>query len=146
MKILHIKNAIFASSEISGARVQLVNGKWGIVVHLKHQSPAFAECESEEDARSALNTFEKAWQQAITAEENDMRLRDQISRDWVIATQQVASEQAAMKKDLAAMVKSLKRMEKELAATDVLPIPIKYDPEKPLTIYQEKKTDGVPSE
>ena len=144
-KILHIKNAIFASGEISGARVQPVNGKWGIVVHLKYQSPAFAECESEEDAWSALNTFEKAWQQALTAEENDARLRDQISRDWVIATQQVASEQAAMKKDLAAMNKALKRMEKELAQTDVLPIPIQYDPEKPLRIYQEG-SDGVPGE
>ncbi len=145
MKILHIKNAIFASGEISGARVQLVNGKWGIVVHLKYQSPAFAECDSEEDAWNALNTFEKAWQQALTAEENDMRLRDQISRDWVIATQQVSAEQAAMKKDLAAMARSLKRMEKELDQTDVLPIPIKYDPGKPLTIYQEK-ADGVPGE
>jgi hypothetical protein len=144
-KILHIKNAIFASSEISGARVQLVNGRWGIVVHLKYQSPAFAECESEDDAWNALNTFEKAWQQVLTAEENDARLRDQISRDWVIATQQVSSEQAAMKKDLAAMARSLKRMEKELDQTDVLPIPIKYDPGKPLTIYQEK-ADGVPGE
>lgn len=145
MKILHIKNAIFASSEISGARVQLVNGKWGVVVHLKYQSPAFAECESEEDAWTALNTFEKEWEKVITAEENTERVREQISRDWMLATQQVASEQAAMKKDLSTMSKSLKRMEKELAQTDVLPIPIKYDPEKPLTIYQEK-ADGVPSE
>ena len=145
MKILHIKNAIFASSEISGARVQLVNGKWGVVVHLKYQSPAFAECESEEDAWTALNTFEKEWEKVITAEENTERVREQISRDWMLATQQVASEQAAMKKDLAAMSKSLKRMEKELAQTDVLPIPIKYDPEKPLTIYQEK-ADGIQAE
>jgi hypothetical protein len=145
MKILHIKNAIFASSEISGARVQLVNGKWGVVVHLKYQSPAFAECESEEDAWTALNTFEKEWEKVITAEENTERVREQISRDWMLATQQVASEQAAMKKDLAAMSKSLKRMEKELAQTDVLPIPIKYDPEKPLRIYQEG-SDGVPGE
>lgn len=145
MKILHIKNAIFASSEISGARVQLVNGKWGVVVHLKYQSPAFAECESEEDAWTALNTFEKEWEKVITAEENTERVREQISRDWMLATQQVASEQAAMKKDLSAMSKSLKRMEKELAQTDVLPIPIKYDPEKPLTIYQEK-ADGIQAE
>lgn len=144
-KILHIKNAIFASGEISGARVQLVNGKWGVVVHLKYQSPAFAECESEEDAWNALNTFEKEWEKVITAEENTERVREQISRDWMLATQQVASEQAAMKKDLAAMSKSLKRMEKELAQTDVLPIPIQYDPEKPLRIYQEG-SDGVPGE
>lgn len=144
-KILHIKNAIFASGEISGARVQLVNGKWGIVVHLKYQSPAFAECESEEEAWSALNTFEKAWQQVLTAEENAEQIRESIHRDWMLATQQVASEQASMKKDLAAMSKSLKRMEKELAATDVLPIPIKYDPEKPLRIYQEG-ADGVQPE
>jgi alpha-mannosidase len=145
MKILHIKNAIFASGEISGARVHCNNGKWGIVVHLKYQSPAWAECESEDDAWNALNTFEKAWQQALTAEENDQRLRDQISKDWVMATQQVATEQAVMKKELAAMSRSLKRMEKELETTDVLPIPIKYDPEKPLTIYQEK-ADGVQGE
>ena len=145
MKILHIKNAIFASGEISGARVHCNNWKWGIVVHLKYQSPAWAECESEDDAWNALNTFEKAWQQALTAEENDQRLRDQISKDWVMATQQVATEQAVMKKELAAMSRSLKRMEKELETTDVLPIPIKYDPEKPLTIYQEK-ADGVQGE
>lgn len=144
-KILHIKNAIFASGEISGARVHCNSGKWGIVVHLKYQSPAWAECEGEEDAWAALNTFEKAWQQALTAEENDQRLRDQISKDWVMATQQVATEQAVMKKELAAMSRSLKRMEKELETTDVLPIPIKYDPGKPLTIYQEK-ADGVPGE
>lgn len=145
MKILHIKNAIFASGEISGARVHNNNGKWGIVVHLKYQSPAFAECESEEDAWTALNTFEKAWEQAFTAEENAARIRDQISRDWVISTQQVAVEQAAMKKELAAMSKSLKRMEKDLAQTNVLPVPIKYDPEKPLRIYQEG-SDGVQAE
>lgn len=144
-KILHIKNAIFASGEISGARVHNNNGKWGIVVHLKYQSPAFAECESEEDAWNALNTFEKAWEQAFTAEENAARIRDQISRDWVISTQQVAVEQAAMKKDLAAMSKSLKRMEKDLSKTDVLPVPIKYDPKKPLRIYQEG-SDGVQGE
>lgn len=144
-KILHIKNAIFASGEISGARVHCNGGKWGIVVHLKYQSPAWAECESEEDAWNALNTFEKAWDQTLTAEENAGRIRDQIFRDQMLALQEVSTAQAVMKKELASMSKSLKDMKKELQSTDVLPIPIKYDPEKPLRIYQEG-SDGVQAE
>lgn len=110
--ILHIKGGIFLAEAVSGVRVALYKEKWGVIVHLRDQSPAFIECESEEEAWNAMNTFEQNWQQAQTERETAERARDKIFREWMLAVQQVSSAQTVMKKDIASLAKSFKDLKK----------------------------------
>lgn len=139
--ILHIKGGIFLAEGISGVRVTLYKEKWGVIVYLKDQSPAFIECESEEEAWNAMNTFEKNWQQALEEEQVTMKEILTAARETRLKVYAAETTMALLQKDVNAINKTMKSIQKQFREVDVLPVPIKYDPDRILTITQDSPDD-----
>ena len=88
-----------------------------------------------------MNTFEKNWQQALEEEQVTMKEILTAARETSLKVYAAETTMALLQKDVNAINKTMKSIQKQFREVDVLPVPIKYDPDRILTITQDSPDD-----
>lgn len=149
--LIQMKGAAFDPDQIAGLKV----GSWkgsngpatGIVVYLKGNStPVPIECESEENAIDVLNTFLTRSREEEGREDPVLldvrRLLREVNEKIVYIDRRTGD----LEKASADIRKKLATLQRTVKKVDWIPVPIKVDTDRPLTITADWKEDEPGSE